>query len=188
MPYVKRQATCFQWAYWLHFCWSGYHFRWYLGFMFELSIKQIFNGLKYNLASKLCVCITWSCMWYCFFQSFQAKCRNISWKKSLMEYILNYAAISYFGISPGIFGALFEFNIFDELDFWIDWDFMRENSRERKLFQGADYMSKLVSLDRDKKCPDKNVHCVIRWSFLSPEKVKKLWRIIILNMWLTKVK
>ena len=68
-----------------------------------------------------------------------------------MEYILNYAAISYFGISPGIFGALFKFNIFDELDFWIDWDFMRENSRERKLFQKADYMSKLVPLDRDLK-------------------------------------
>ena len=73
-----------------------------------------------------------------------------------MKYILNYAAISYFGISPGIFGALFEFNIFDELNFWLDWDFMRENSRERKLFQEADYMSKFVPLDRDKKCPDEN--------------------------------
>ena len=35
-----------------------------------------------------------------------------------MEYSLDYAAISYFGISPGIFDAPFEFNIFDELDFW----------------------------------------------------------------------
>ena len=73
-----------------------------------------------------------------------------------MEYILSYAAISYFGISPAIFGALFEFHIFDQLEFWLDWDFIKENSRERKLFQKADYISKLVPLDRDKKCPDKS--------------------------------
>ena len=98
-----------------------------------------------------------------------------------MEYILNYAAISYFGISPGIFGALFELNIFDQLDFWLDWDFIKENSRERNLFQKADYTSKLVPLDGDKKVAIKvfkNFHCVIGWSFLSREKVKKLWRIL----------
>ena len=35
-----------------------------------------------------------------------------------MEHILNYAAIFCSLISPGTFGALFEFNIFDELNFW----------------------------------------------------------------------
>ena len=72
-----------------------------------------------------------------------------------MEYTLNYATISYFGISPGIFGELFEFNIFDELDFLIRLELiLRKNSRERNLFNEADYMRKLVPLGRDKKCPN----------------------------------
>ena len=72
-----------------------------------------------------------------------------------MEYTLNYAAISYFGISPGIFGELFEFNIFDALGFLIRLELiLRKNSRERNLFEEADYMRKLVPLGRDKKCPN----------------------------------
>ena len=64
--------------------------------------------------------------------------------------------ILFWNIPRNLWCTIFEFNIFDELNFRLDWDFMRENSRERKLFQELDYMSKLVLLDRDKKCPDEN--------------------------------
>ena len=93
----------------------------------SFSFRESFNDFYYYfyyLLSCVCVCIALSCVcvrniklcMVLLFSEFPSKSKHFL-KKLSMEYILNYAAIFCSGISAGTFGALFEFNIFDELDF-----------------------------------------------------------------------
>ena len=102
----------------------------------------------HNIKLRVCVHNIKLCM-ILLFSEFPSKSKYFL----SMEYILNYAAIFCFGISPGTLvhslnSVSLMNSIFDKIGTYI-----RENVRDRNLFEEADYMRKLVLLGCGKIMP-----------------------------------